>query len=186
MPDAKQDHELREKMKKIDSLLHEIEQFKDAQARTRTREIVKCLLDLHGAVLERMLDTIASTDLSGTALIDHLSEDDPVSGLMLLYGLHPLDLETRVLQALEKVRPYLHSHGGNVELLGIEDTVVRLRLHGSCHGCPSSAQTLKNSIEEAIAEKAPDVTLIRVEGETAPLTNGPAAHSGFALPVLAG
>ena len=100
-----------------------------------------------------MLEHVTSSPLSGTALIDSLASDDLVASVMLLYGLHPLDLETRVLQALEQVRPYLRSHGGNVELLGVEEGVIRLRLQGSCHGCPSSAQTLKSTIEEAIAEK---------------------------------
>jgi Fe-S cluster biogenesis protein NfuA len=84
------------------------------------------------------------------------------------------------------VKPYLHSHGGNVELLGIEEGVVRLRLHGSCHGCPSSSATLKNTIEEAIMEKAPDVAGIRVEGgkeEVAAGGNGDGRH-GVALPLL--
>ena len=91
-----------------------------------------------------------------------------MSSLLLLYGLHPLDLEARVQQALEKVRPLLRSHGGNVELLGIADGVVRLRMLGSCHGCPSSAMTLKNAIEEAIYAAAPDATAIEVEGVAEP------------------
>jgi Fe-S cluster biogenesis protein NfuA/nitrite reductase/ring-hydroxylating ferredoxin subunit len=71
--------------------------------------------------------------------------------------------------ALEKCRPYLASHGGNVELVSLEEPgVVRLRMQGSCHGCPSSAVTLKLAIEQAIHEAAPDVTAILVEGQTAP------------------
>jgi Fe-S cluster biogenesis protein NfuA/nitrite reductase/ring-hydroxylating ferredoxin subunit len=84
---------------------------------------------------------------------------------LLLHDLHPVDLPTRVLGALENTRPYLKSHGGNVELVGIDEPgVVRLRLQGSCHGCPSSAMTLKLAIEQAIQEAAPDVTAIVVEG----------------------
>ena len=81
-----------------------------------------------------------------------------------MYGLHPLDLETRVEQALERVRPLLRSHHGDVELEGVIDGVVRLRMQGSCNGCPSSALTLKNAIEEAIYAAAPDVEAIQVEG----------------------
>ena len=69
-----------------------------------------------------------------------------------------------MVQALDKVRPYLGSHGGNVELLGVEDGVVRLRLQGSCDGCPSSQVTLKYAIEEGIYAVAPDITAIEVEG----------------------
>jgi len=90
-----------------------------------------------------------------------------VGSLLLLYGLHPVDLETRVRGALEKTRPYLRSHGGNVELVDVDESgAVRLRLQGSCHGCPSSAMTLKLAIEQAIHDAAPDVTSISVEGQT--------------------
>src|SRR5882762_4024962 len=82
----------------------------------------------------------------------------------MLYGLHPLDLETRVLKAVDKVRPYLKSHGGNVALLGIDDGVVRLQMEGNCNGCASSAMTMKLAIEEAIYEVAPDVAELLVEG----------------------
>jgi Fe-S cluster biogenesis protein NfuA len=70
--------------------------------------------------------------------------------------------------ALEEVRPYLRQHGGGVELLGIEDGVVRLRLEGSCNGCPSSAVTLKLAVEEAIQRAAPDVERIEAEGAAEP------------------
>jgi Fe-S cluster biogenesis protein NfuA len=66
------------------------------------------------------------------------------------------------------VRPYLESHGGNVELLGIEEGVVRLQLQGSCSGCPSSAVTLKLAVEEAIHKAAPDVTEIVAVDAPAP------------------
>ena len=97
-----------------------------------------------------------------------------MASLLLLHGLHPLDLEARVRQALEQVRPYLRTHGGDVELLGVDDGVVRLRMQGSCHGCPSSAVTLKHTIEEAIYDAAPDVAAIEVEGVVEP----PAAATG--------
>src|SRR6185295_19669255 len=97
-------------------------------------------------------------------IVDQLAQDELVASVLLLYDLHPVDLETRVRRALEKNRPYLKSHGGNVELVAIDDGVVRLRMEGSCHGCPSSAVTLKLAIEQAIHEAAPDVNAILVEG----------------------
>ena len=153
-------------MQRIESLLAEVDRSKDPQTRDRTREIVQILMDLHGAGLQRILEHVAATGQGGLDLISSMAEDDMVAGLLLLYGQHPLDLDTRVRQALEKVRPYLRSHGGNVELLSIAEGVVNLKLVGSCHGCPSSAMTLKQTIEEAIHEKAPDVAGIEVIGET--------------------
>ena len=91
-------------------------------------------------------------------------------GLLLLHGLHPLGMEDRVLQALEQVRPALKTHHGGVELIGVFDGVVRLRLVGSCHGCPSSSVTMKQTIEEAILARAPDVAGVEVEDATPGLT----------------
>jgi Fe-S cluster biogenesis protein NfuA len=96
-------------------------------------------------------------DLGGDELVEHL---------LFLHGLHPVAIEERVAGALDEVRPYLDSHGGDVRLLGIQDGVVRLELQGSCSGCPSSAVTLRHGIEEAIYRAAPDVE--RIEAEDAP------------------
>ena len=90
-----------------------------------------------------------------------------MASLLVLHGLHPRDTETRVVEALDKVRPYLGSHAGGVELLGVDpEGVVRLRLEGSCDGCPSSTMTVKLAIERAIEEAAPDVTAVEVENLT--------------------
>jgi Fe-S cluster biogenesis protein NfuA len=187
MAASTEDRQLHARIRRVESLLQEVEQFKDPQMRSRTREIVQVLMDLHGAGLEKILTHLASTGDAGLALIDSLAEDELVASLLLLYGLHPLGLESRVNQALVKVRPYLASHGGNVELLGIEEGVIRLRLQGSCHGCPSSAVTLKQTIEEAIMEKAPDAAGIEVEGEVEqiPVHAGNGGGAGrVALPVI--
>jgi Fe-S cluster biogenesis protein NfuA len=101
----------------------------------------------------------------GWAIIDEFGRDVLVSNLLLLHGLHPSDLETRVRDALDQVRPVLLAHGGNVELLAVEGNAVRLRLTGSCHGCPSSSLTLKTAIEKSIYSAAPDVTSIECEGD---------------------
>jgi Fe-S cluster biogenesis protein NfuA len=87
-----------------------------------------------------------------------------VAHLLLLHGLHPVPVAQRVQGALDGVLPYLESHGGSVELLGIEGGVARLRLQGSCSGCPSSTMTLKLAIEEAIFKAAPDIDEVRAEG----------------------
>jgi Fe-S cluster biogenesis protein NfuA len=107
-----------------------------------------------------MMEIASEQGDGGWQIIENFSRDETVANLLLLHGLHPLDLETRVREALQKVRPYLHSHGGNVELVEIADGVVRLQMNGSCNGCPSSSITLKNAIEKAVRETAPDVVAI--------------------------
>jgi Fe-S cluster biogenesis protein NfuA len=158
------DPETRRRIKHLETLIHNLERVPDSVAREQARELVQTLLEFHGTALARLLERVADLGKPGHALITSLADDDIVSSLLLLYGLHPLDLETRVEQALQRVRPLLRSHHGDVELEGVVDGVVRLRMQGSCNGCPSSALTLKNAIEEAIYAAAPDVEAIQVEG----------------------
>jgi len=170
--------ELERRIAAVDQLVRSLESGSDPATRAAAQELVGTLLELHGAALERILAAIERSGEAGPAIVEQLALDDMVSGVLLLHDLHPVDRPTRVLQALGKTRPYLQSHGGNVELVGVDDAgVVRLRLQGSCHGCPSSALTLKLAIEEAIHEAAPDVTAIVVESEP---NGAPAApHAGL-------
>jgi len=163
-------------MEKIEGLIRKIETLPDPEARASAVALIQALMEFHGAGLERMMEIIADSSEGGFAVFDRFAADDLVGSLLLLYGLHPLPLETRVTQALDKVRPYLDSHGGNVELMGVTDGVVRLRMQGSCKSCPSSAMTLKLAIEEAIYAAAPDVVSIEAEGVA---EQAPVSKSGF-------
>src|SRR4051794_367861 len=95
------------RLERLDGLLREVERVADPAVQARTREIVQALLDLHGTGLERLLEHIDAASEAGPPLIDACARDDVVGGLLLLHGLHPLGVEERVRQALEKVRPYL-------------------------------------------------------------------------------
>lgn len=158
-----QDATSRQRIQRIETLINKVEGLADPEARALTLELVQALMDLHGEGINRMLEVVAD-DPSGQAIIERLGDEELVAGLLMLYGLHPLELETRVTRALDKVRPYLKSHGGNVALVGIDEGVVRLQLEGNCHGCGSSAMTMKLAIEEAIYEIAPDVAELIVAG----------------------
>lgn len=146
----------------------------DAGAGARAEELVREVVGLYGAGLERVMAIVTETGSAGTlrALVD----DSLVSGLLVLHDLHPLTTAERVRAALDGVRPYLGLHEGGVELLGLdEDTggvVVRLRLEGACDGCPSSRVTVTESIERAIARVAPEVTRVDVESAVALLHIG--------------
>ncbi len=67
-------------------------------------------------------------------------------------------MRERVEKALDKVRPMLQRDGGNVELVSVEGTVVKVRLTGACHGCPMSQMTLKAGVERLVKEEVPEVT----------------------------
>ncbi len=164
------------RIQRVETLIQSLERISDPAIRADAEELVQTILELHGVGLEQMLDITWEHGAAGQTIIDTLGQDELVGSLLLLHGLHPLPLETRVIQALDKVRPYLKSHGGGVELLDVTDGVVRLRLEGSCQGCPSSRVTLKFAIEEAIHKAAPDVVAIVPDGPTEPM---PALTGGF-------
>jgi Fe-S cluster biogenesis protein NfuA/nitrite reductase/ring-hydroxylating ferredoxin subunit len=165
---------------RIESLLEELERLSDAVARERATQVVQALLELYGEGLERIVDVVAERDSDGAMAVS-LADDPLVSHLLLLHGLHPVPVDQRVRGALESVRPYLESHGGNVELLSVEEGVARLRLEGSCSGCPSSTMTLKLAIEKAIHEAAPDVDEVVADGAVA---EGPPAPQLLQLEVI--
>ena len=169
------------RLQRLDALLRELDHLADPAARATFQEILQTVLDLHGAGLDRLLGRVADGGEAGQEVLEFCAEDEVVGGMLLLHGLHPLDLEGRVRQALDSVRPYLRSHGGNAEVLAIEDGVVRLRLEGSCHGCASSAATVKQTIEQAICGRAPEVIAVEVENV---VDRVPDESGRFALPVL--
>jgi Fe-S cluster biogenesis protein NfuA len=158
----------RARLQRLDGLIQEVERSTDAASRARTQEIVRTVLELHEKGLERILQAVAGAGEAGRAVLDALAQDEQVACTLLLHGLHPRGFEERVLEALEKVRPYLRSHGGNVELLSITDGAVRVRMVGSCHSCPSSSATLRQLIAQAIYDAAPDVLAVEVERVSEP------------------
>jgi Fe-S cluster biogenesis protein NfuA len=143
-------------IERVEALLDEVERFPVPQRDVAT-ELVQELLDMYGEGLARIV-----------AACEVPVEDELVAHLLLLHGLHPVPVSERVVGALDEVRPYLVAHGGGVELLGVADGVVHLRLEGACNGCPSSALTLRTAVEEAIARAAPDVERIEAEGAVEP------------------
>jgi Fe-S cluster biogenesis protein NfuA len=149
---------------KVERLLARVEELPDAAARGVATDLVAALLDLYGAALERMVEAIAARDDGSAA--EELAGDELVAHVLMLHGLHPVPVQERVLAALADVRPFLESHGGDVELVSVEDAEVHLRLQGSCSGCPSSQATLKLAIEEAIHKAAPEIE--RVVAQDAP------------------
>ena len=175
--------EFQGRLARIEELIKAVDAIADERPRTQARELVEALLELQGAGLERLMEIIYESGPSGQAMIDELGHDDLVSSLLLVHGLHPLDLESRVRNALEKIGPRLAEHGGSVDLLGVtREGAVKLRLAGNCHSCPSSILTLKFSIEEALYAAAPDVTSLEVEGAT-PLEPAGANGTNGTVPV---
>jgi Fe-S cluster biogenesis protein NfuA/nitrite reductase/ring-hydroxylating ferredoxin subunit len=128
-------------------------------AHERAEQLVCEVTDLYGAGLERIMRMAVSAN---PELAETFTRDDLVASLLLVHGLHPHGIERRVADALDSVRPYLGSHGGDVHLLEVDGDVVRLQFAGSCKSCPSSAVTLELAVEDAIRAAAPEISSIEV------------------------
>ncbi len=148
-----------------DAIEHKLEAL---QARVEPRvfdqavELLQLVTELYGTGLGRVMELV---QLHAPELVERITADELLASLLVAHGLHPDDIHVRIARALDEVRPFLAGHGGDVELLDIDEQVgaVRLRLIGSCDGCPSSAVTLRTTVERAILESAPEVVIIDVE-----------------------
>jgi Fe-S cluster biogenesis protein NfuA len=166
-----QEHQRR--AERIETLLQDVAAFPDGRTRAVTEELVQLLLDLYGDGLSRMLElTMAFAPESGSsptapgpALIESFAHDEVVSSLLVLHGLHPLDLKARVNQAVREMQPYLVAHGGTIELVSVENNVASLRLMGNCNGCSSSSEALKALAEENLFKTVPDLEGVQIEDD---------------------
>ncbi len=151
--------ELQQRLGSIEELLHKIESAADPSLRATVQELVELVMNLNSAGFERVLELIRAS--GGEGMVEKLGADDLIGSLLVLYGLHPLKLEDRVGQAVDRVRSRGRLHNGEIELLSVQDGAVRIRLHSNGQGCGSN---LKETLEEAIYQAAPDLTALVVEG----------------------
>lgn len=135
----------------------------DPVARSLADELVGAVVQMYGEGLERVMAAVGESPLR-----DELVADPVVASLLLIHDLYPVPLEERVAEALERVRPYMESHGGDVELIGVADGVAHLRLQGSCRSCAASSATLELAVRQALEEAAPDLVGMDVEGVVDP------------------
>jgi Fe-S cluster biogenesis protein NfuA len=156
--------DFREDMQRIGELVQEVESIADPAVRASTKNLVQSIMDLHGAALEKALDIVADAGEPGMNIIDRLGRDPLVSSVLVLYGLHPEDIRTRVVNAVEKMRPQLRKQGCEVEILEVNGGAIRLRVETGSHTCGSTAKTVQASLEGAVYDAAPDLTSLVIEG----------------------
>jgi Fe-S cluster biogenesis protein NfuA len=161
------EQEFQQRSEQIEQLVQRINAFPDEEARTVALELLQATMDLHGAAVTRMVEVLTESGDAGRSALAKLASDPLICGLMVLYDVHPLPMAERVAAALEKVRPQLRKHGGSVELLGAGDGVVEIEIHASGQGCHSSPEALKQQVEQAILEAAPETAQILVRGDAA-------------------
>jgi Fe-S cluster biogenesis protein NfuA/nitrite reductase/ring-hydroxylating ferredoxin subunit len=161
---------------RVQELTGRLEDLDDPACRELAEELTSAVVQMYGAGLERIVE------LADAGTRDEMSKDSLVAGLLMIHDLYPVPIEERVMQALDTVRPYMESHGGNVELLGIEDGIAKLRLQGSCKSCRASSSTLELAVRQALEEAAPDLLGMDVEG----VIEEEEEVTGVALPMING
>ena len=154
-----------------DQLIQEFEQHPDEQVREKVFRLLDAVDRLHRPGLVALMQFLESKNLWG--IIEQARSDPAIRTLLELYDLMPQTEEQQVQKALDRVRPYIHSHGGEVELLGVKDGIVRVRLAGSCHGCSGSAVTLRRGVEEALKADLPGFKALEEVEEPPPPTADP-------------
>ncbi len=163
----------------VQELQSKLDSDGDPATREVAEELVSAVVQMYGAGLERIVGLLHGAGEQGERLAGGLAEDELVAALLMIHDLHPVPLSERVNGALEQVRPYMESHGGDVELLSLHDGVARISLRGSCSDCAASAVTLELAIKQALEDAAPDLESLEVEG-VAPAPAGPS------LPLVGG
>jgi Fe-S cluster biogenesis protein NfuA/nitrite reductase/ring-hydroxylating ferredoxin subunit len=177
-------------IERVQQLQSALDEAGDSVRRTLADELVSAVVQMYGAGLERIVGSLLAAGPEGKRIAAGLTDEPLVSTLLLIHDLHPVPLADRVRAALDSVRPYMESHGGDVELLSLSGGVARLRLRGSCSDCSASSVTLELAIKQALEEAAPDLDGLEVEG-VAPQIDGvelPMAaeggSSGIELPMV--
>lgn len=166
------DGEFQEKIRQLGERVARLDQLPESASSAAAKELIQLLMDLHGAGLERMLEIIFESGDQGPRIIDKLGHDPLAGSLLLLYSLHPDDLETRVHTAVERLRPRLRKLSCTVDSVEVRDSVVRVSLTASGHGCGSSAGEVRSIVEDVMYELAPDLASLEILGLEPPLPVG--------------
>ena len=156
--------DFQERVRRIGALVEEIETIADPAARSSARQLMQLVMEFHGAAIDRILEVLANGGEPGMAFIEQLGRDPMISSLLVLYGLHPETVETRVSKAVERLKAKLQRDGAAIELLGIKDGAVSVRVTPGAHACGSTTSTLRSLVEDSIYEAAPDIAGLTVEG----------------------
>lgn len=160
------------RVQKIGELVNQLESIPDPEARAGAKQLVQALMDLHGTGLERILEVIFQSETAGPQIIDDLGHDALVSSLLILYGLHPEELHTRVERKLQQIQSKLHKMGVAATLISADSGDIRVHINIEGHACGSTGRTAQGIVEEAIYEAAPDMKSFKVEGLDEPSPSG--------------
>lgn len=133
----------------------------DPAARKIAEELQSAVEAVHRAGLVTIVRRLRADESTRPALFE-LADDPVVHMLLSLHGIVRPDPVTHANQVLESVRPQLHSHGGDVSLVRVEDGTAFVRLEGACNGCSMSSVTLRNLVEDALVQGVPAINAVEV------------------------
>jgi len=152
-------------LNRLQELIRVLDTHPDPSAKETTRELLALVLDLHGIGLAKLMGIVTVAE-DGTSILARLVEDKQVEAMLLLHGLHPDDLETRVRHAVDRLRPHLGVHGLRLDVVEIASGTVRLRVHGRGAAMIKAPLLwmLPGEIEDAVVEAAPDVEKVLIDG----------------------
>jgi Fe-S cluster biogenesis protein NfuA len=158
--------ELQQLSSKIEDLVHRVDAISDPAVKANATVLVQSLLDLHAAAFQRVTEALHHDGESGRRILGRLASDELVGGLLVLYGLHPDEFDVRLQKGLERAREAVASHGASLELLGIREGEIHVRLSAKSGGCGSTTRKLQELVENAISETAPEITKVQIDDAT--------------------
>jgi len=156
------DREVQERIRRIEALVHQCEGIPDAKLRHNVQELLQAVMELHGAALNQLMTLVSERGSETAGLMDALANDELVGNLLILHGLHPVDLQARVERALAGIEGILRGYGAHAEILGLPDGAIRLRVWGVTSA--ALAKATRAAIEEAINRAAPDAASVAILG----------------------
>lgn len=160
--------EFQRRLELIERAVRELEATSDAGLRATTQQLVQSIMELHGRGLDRLLTLVRGAGAAGDAMIDTLADDPLVGSLLVLYGLHPVDVRSRVSQGLDDARAALTPKGVSIELVSLDEetSALRLRLHGLRQGDGATPDLVRRAVDEAVRSAAPDIASLVIDDDT--------------------
>jgi nitrite reductase/ring-hydroxylating ferredoxin subunit/Fe-S cluster biogenesis protein NfuA len=126
-------------------------------ARWQTEAYRRAIENLYGEALHRLVGALQS-DPGAAAILQDAANDDVIYTVLRRHDIIKPSIEARVRKALEKIRPQLATHGGNIEIVAIDPPGLMARLLGACDGCPGRPLTLRSILASALKRDCPEIT----------------------------
>ena len=152
------DHDVEQRLARLDSMLGQLEQM-PGPGTELALDAVAALTAVYGEALARIMTMLGDAP----AVAAGLAADDLLGHLLILHGLSPVPTEQRAVAAVEEIRPFVQSQGGDVRLAGVEGGVARVQISGHCQGCSSPGTSVQDAVTDAILGAAPELAAVEVE-----------------------